>query len=384
MRVLFIARYLQSINQKKIELLSQQPGLTLWHLAPNRWQDAFNRYQLANEAKNSYVQIAQPVLNAPDIHRFIYWPPPMLIRSFKPDVIHLEEEPESLVALEINLLRRWLAPRSKLVLFTWQNLRRQLRRPVNTITRFNLQAADGIICGNRDAAEVIRTHGFKGPTIILPQLGIDPTDFASPDRSAQRTKYRLNRFTVGYFGRLVEEKGIWLLLEALEHLSTIQLLFVGQGPLFTTLQAKSTETVWQDRLILAGSLSHQATAQTLSALDTLVLPSLTRPNWKEQFGHVLIEAMAGGIPIIGSNSGAIPEVVGAAGLIFPEGDVSALRTCVLRLQSDSALRAELIAHGKVRVRDHYTHQHIAEQTYAFYQKLFASSAGPSSSRKDTS
>lgn len=369
MRVLFIARYLQRINQKKIELLSQQPGVTLWHLAPNRWHDAFNQYQLTTETKNTYQQIAHPVLNAPDIHRFIYWPPPFILRSFKPEIIHLEEEPESLVTLEINLLRRWLAPHARLVLFTWQNLQRHVNPLVSRIARFNLGATDGVLCGNQDAVAVVRAYGFKGPTLVLPQLGVDPADFDAAPRSTQRAKYHLNRFTVGYIGRLTEEKGIWPLLEALKPLSPIQLLLIGHGPLLTRLQAISAEPVWQGRLILTGSLSHAETVQALTALDAIVLPSLTRPNWKEQFGHVLIEAMASGVPLIGSNSGAIPEVVGDAGLIVPEGDVSALRASVLRLQSDPGLRTELIAKGQARVLAHYTQKQIAEQTYAFYQKL---------------
>ena len=57
----------------------------------------------------------------------------------------------------------------------------------------------------------------------------------------------------------------------------------------------------------------------LRALDALVLPSESTPLWKEQFGHVLIEAMACGVPVVGSDSGAIPEVIGEAGLLFPGG-----------------------------------------------------------------
>ena len=63
----------------------------------------------------------------------------------------------------------------------------------------------------------------------------------------------------------------------------------------------------------------------LRALDVLVLPSLTTPSWKEQFGRVLQEAMACAIPVVGSDSGEIPHVIGDAGLVTPEGDAAALR-----------------------------------------------------------
>jgi glycosyltransferase involved in cell wall biosynthesis len=107
------------------------------------------------------------------------------------------------------------------------------------------------------------------------------------------------------------------------------------------------------------------------ALDALVLPSLTRPNWKEQFGRVLVEAMACGVPVVGSDSGEIPHVVGEAGLIFPEGDVEALRDRLARLAADARFRADLAARGRARVLAHYTQARIAEATCAVYQHLLA-------------
>jgi len=371
MRVLFVARYLQTINQKKLICLSRQPGVQLWHLVPTHWHDAFNRYQAASGSKGLYEQIAHPVVNAPDIHRFMYWPVPRFIRDLSPDMIHVEEEPESLAALEFSLLRRWLAPRAKLVFFTWQNLQRRTNAVVDMIRRFNLRSADGLIGGNTDALAVARALGFRGPALVLPQLGLDPEDFSPKLRDAQRAHYQLDGFTVGYVGRLTQEKGLETLLDAIQPLADIRLMMVGNGPMLASLQEAKSAPRWGQRLTLTGSLSHAEAAQAISAFDALVLPSLTRPHWKEQFGHVLIEAMACGVPVIGSTSGAIPEVIGDAGLLFPEGNTPALQNCLLRLQADSQLRATLRARGQERILARYTHQHIAEQTAAFYQQVLS-------------
>ncbi len=89
--------------------------------------------------------------------------------------------------------------------------------------------------------------------------------------------------------------------------------------------------------------------RALAEIDTLAAPSLTQPHWKEQFGRVLIEAMACGVPVVGSDSGEIPQVVGDAGLIVPEGDVAALRAALLHLAEDSSLCERLAHAGRARV-----------------------------------
>jgi glycosyltransferase involved in cell wall biosynthesis len=101
----------------------------------------------------------------------------------------------------------------------------------------------------------------------------------------------------------------------------------------------------------------------------LVVPSRTRPNWKEQFGRVLVEAMACGVVVVGSDSGEIPHVVGEAGLIFPEGDVAALRERLVRLSGDAQLRAELAQSGRQRVLAKYTQAQVAAATFQVYQEM---------------
>lgn len=103
--------------------------------------------------------------------------------------------------------------------------------------------------------------------------------------------------------------------------------------------------------------------------DALVLPSLTRPNWKEQFGRVLVEAMATGLAVIGSDSGAIPGVLGDAGLIVPEGDAEAITGALQRLYDEAGLRQALADKGRERVLQHFTHASVAQATVDVYRSL---------------
>ncbi|HTA77328.1 MAG TPA: glycosyltransferase family 4 protein, partial [bacterium] len=104
----------------------------------------------------------------------------------------------------------------------------------------------------------------------------------------------------------------------------------------------------------------------------LVLPSLTTPKWKEQFGRVLIEAQACAVPVVGSDSGAIPEVIGKAGLIYPEGNVVQLAAKLRQLKNSKTLRKKLIQMGRKQVLGLYTNQIIADKLFKIYTAILRS------------
>ncbi|HXR65614.1 MAG TPA: glycosyltransferase family 4 protein, partial [Ktedonobacteraceae bacterium] len=91
----------------------------------------------------------------------------------------------------------------------------------------------------------------------------------------------------------------------------------------------------------------------------------------EQFGRTLAEAMACETPVIGSDSGEIPYVIGDAGLVFPEGNAQELAARVRQLLNDPQLYATLATRGRQRVLDNYTQEQIARQTYEVYQEILA-------------
>src|SRR5262249_12965257 len=128
---------------------------------------------------------------------------------------------------------------------------------------------------------------------------------------------------VGFIGRVVPEKGVDVLVDALATMDT-RLLVVGDGVARADLETRTAS--WpRGKVTFVGAALDSSVPDFLACIDVLVLPSRTTPTWAEQFGHVLIEAMAAGVPVIGSSSGAIPEVIGEAGLLFPENDARALR-----------------------------------------------------------
>jgi glycosyltransferase involved in cell wall biosynthesis len=144
---------------------------------------------------------------------------------------------------------------------------------------------------------------------------------------------------------------------------------VGNGGIQADLERQAGELGLADRVSFKPSVPSCEVPGFLSSMDALVLPSLTRPNWKEQFGRVLIEAMACGVPVVGSDSGEIPSVIGDAGLVFPEGNVAALRERLQGLMDQDSLRGELSERGRQRVLEHYTQAKVAEQYYLVYRQM---------------
>jgi glycosyltransferase involved in cell wall biosynthesis len=137
----------------------------------------------------------------------------------------------------------------------------------------------------------------------------------------------------------------------------------------SVLEEQAARLNVSERVIFKSSVPTYEAPRVLQEMDVLVLPSLTRPNWKEQFGRVLAEAMACETPVIGSDSGEIPYVIADAGLIFPEGNARELSQRVQQLLDDPMLYETLARKGRQRVLENYTQEQIARQTYKVYLEM---------------
>jgi glycosyltransferase involved in cell wall biosynthesis len=163
-----------------------------------------------------------------------------------------------------------------------------------------------------------------------------------------------------------------LLLEALAGVDAVwRLAIVGAGPERERLETLSRRLGLGGRVSFEGDIPSIRMPAFYRELDVLVLPSRSQPNWVEQFGRVLPEAMACGVPVVGSDCGEIPRVIADAGLIFSEGDARVLRECLIRLVRDAELWDSLARRGRERVLAHFTQAQIAAQTVAVYREMFA-------------
>jgi glycosyltransferase involved in cell wall biosynthesis len=364
-RILHIARFSTVPAERRVTLMATAPGFSFCLVRPRRAgpQDEVE----AVRARSRFESVTRiPMWKAGDPHRGVYRSLGMGIRRARPDLIHAEEEPDSLAALQVAAARRMLAPRARLVFFTWQNVDRSKSPAVRWVLERSLSAADAVICGNDGAVGLLRQFGFRGPTPRIPALGLDPDTFH------YRPVPRPDSFTVGFVGRLAPEKGVETLIDAVAALGApARLDIAGEGPARALLEAHAREAGLEDAARFVGTLDPDGVARFLSAIDVLVVPSRPSPVWQEQYGRVIVEAMGCGVPVIGSTSGAIPEVIGDAGLLFDDRDTGALVAHLRTLRDSPERRTQLGRRGYDHAMARHTISRQAAQIVDFYRELLA-------------
>jgi len=320
--------------------LASRPNVDLHLVMPEVWKE-FGRTITAQQSDDGFPVHRLPIWlkEAGPMKWYLHFYPALrrLLRELDPDVIHLWEEPWSIVALQAQMLRG----RAALVLEVDQNILKWLPPPFEAIRKFVLGRTDHILSRSPDATKVVRARGYSGPVTPI-GYGVDLATF-TPDivrpMKAVGAPPRL-----GYVGRLVVEKGLDDALEALARSpSAATLSIMGEGPHEAQLRQRANELGLGDRVDISGWSSPGEVATFLRGLDALLLLTRTTGEVREQFGRVIIEAQACGIPVIGSACGAIPDVVGEGGWIVPEQDPDSLSRLIGRLSGDPA---ELVARSE--------------------------------------
>jgi glycosyltransferase involved in cell wall biosynthesis len=376
MRILLISHTCQSITegQPKAHALAALADVTLRVLVPDRWH-RYGQWRSAQPPERATFEYQVAKVRLPwagPAQTYLHSYPCLagVLRQFQPDVIDLWEEPWSLVSVQACRLRRKILPRARIVSETEQNIDKHLPFPFERFRSYTLANADFAVGRSTEAVEVIRRKGFRGPAETVPN-GVDAELFRPMDRENCRRQLGLSGFVVGYVGRMVEEKGVLDLLHAVRLCpADVNMIAAGDGPLRRQL-ADSL-----DRIRVLPALPLAELPSLMNAMDVLVLSSQTTKSWKEQFGRVVIEAHACGTPVIGSNSGAIAEVVGAGGLVVPEKNPPALAAAIMQLRDDPLRRQKLGEAGRGQALAHCTWERVAQRMHDIYRRVLSSEVEP--------
>jgi len=337
-------------------------GVDLHLVTAQRWNEggADVAFEVGDDA---FVEAARTLGRHP--YRFVYDPRPIWseVRRLRPDVIDCHEEPASLAALEVLLVRRLARSKAPIIFYGAQNIEKRFPPPFRWIERWALRSASGVYCCNAEAGEIFRRKGFRGILSVM-GLGVDLDRFAPSGAPPLGETIR-----IGYVGRLEWRKGVHVLIEALSRLpDRFELHVHGTGPDADRLRHHATAHGVVDRVHFHGFTGQDELPDVYRSFHMVGVPSQTTRRWVEQFGRVVVEALACGVPTIVSDSGSLPEVVGDAGIVVPAEDVSAWAEAFASLAADEARLDRLRRAGPVHAQ-RYTWQAIARLHRELYEQV---------------
>lgn len=339
-------------NQRLWAEVARQPDVELTLIAPSRWHSSLQgplQFAALPEMQKSALPIR------------VYWPGRLHLHTYSdlgpqmtesvPDVVYLDEDPQSLVAAQVLSIQAIMDFR--LIITLKQNLLKHYPLPFSWIEKRTYRLANCATATSAECLAVAQAKGFHKPVEVI-GYPIDTEAFRPNGRSDEPVRLR-----VGFAGRLVPEKGVSDLIEAVaiaQRQAALSLSVVGTGPERARLEEQALRQLEPNSCVFWDCLPPESMPEWYRSLDLLVLPSLTASGWKEQFGRVLGEAMACQVPVIGSSSGFIPEFIDSAGggLIYPEGDVAALAAAIVTLAGDATLREQLGRQGRAGIERDYS------------------------------
>jgi len=293
-----------------------------------------------------------------------------VIKNIRPDIIQVWSGPTAELLFQVVWLKVRAWRKAKVVFYGFDNLPIRLGRISRLKWRTIWTQVAGGLEADSEGVKNIRRAGFSGPVERI-FWGV-PTDIFRPmDKLELKQDLKLEYdHIVGHVGRLVPEKGSMVLLAAMRNLpSTVHCLIIGSGPMRVELELWSGLPDLSGRIHLFDAMKPEVLAKYMNCMDVLAVPSLTSSYWKEQYGRVIGEAMACGVPVVGSDSGAIPQVISSAGLIVPEGNARALAEALQKAIFDQKVRADLIQRGLERAEQELSVEAMSQQLLGFYNRI---------------
>ncbi|GAC1519824.1 MAG: glycosyltransferase family 4 protein [Thermoleophilaceae bacterium] len=323
---------------------------------PSRFRYRVARHWIGEERTGHMASIAY----APGAWRD--WP------RARPDVVHLTSEPSYLSSAQAIFLRdrRW--PGVPITHYAAQNVETRFPWPFPALERRAYRRIDHALPITTAALSVLRAKGYEGAARIVP-LGVDRRLFAPASSAAD------GPFTVGFVGRLEPHKGIADLLEAVRDTQS-RLLIAGDGSLRPMVEAESrsrpnevTHIRWTSHRELPALLQrmHVLALPSIEVVQRNVLPWVGVPL-REQFGRVLVEAMACGVPCVATRVGEVAEVVAGGGRLVEPGRPDQLGRAFAEIRDDPELAGHLRRAALERAAT-FDWEHIAAEVHAVWREL---------------
>ena len=243
---------------------------------------------------------------------------------------------------------------------------------VGLVWRLVLRKADLVTVISNYLGDLARKYGYKGPIELVPNAvdtgRFSPSNFQGSTLEGRRELgIKEEDVVLITTSRLVKKNAVGDIIEALKFLpNEVKLLIAGTGPLESKLKLVTSRQSLDARVRFLGQIDHSDLPKYLHVSDIFVRPSLS-----EGLGNSFLEAMAAGLPIIGTPVGGIPDFLrdGETGLFCQVANPKSIAGKVKLLISDLSLRSKLIENSRRLVFEKYNWDRIAAQTRTIFRKL---------------
>lgn len=349
--------------------LSKREGIELELITPKYWDHLGGKNE---DIKEKFQVYRATTFGTGSVPLFAF--DPLVIKKalheFKPDIVDVHEEPYSVSGYECVLLSQLYAPDAACVFYSAQNILKRYPPPFCWTEQYVFKHSFGAYPCSEGVQTVLETKGFARNSAVIP-LGVD-LDLYTSVGSNKRADYQIEngQFVIGYFGRIESYKGIQYLVEAVARNKEAnwRLLVVGSGPYDAELRTLASNLAVSERIIWTGPVAGTEVPAYMRSCDLIAVPSLTTRTWKEQFGRIIVESMACGVPCVAFDSGSLPEVVSDAGLVVAEGNAAELTQAIDRVATDPVLKKTLRERGLERARREYSWGKVAQLMHDMYDR----------------
>jgi glycosyltransferase involved in cell wall biosynthesis len=344
-------------------LLRSRHGYDVHLVSPARWPEGGSMVEAADDLDVPLHIVGTRGRRHPILFWYAHAALRRVLREVRPHIVDIHEEPYSLAAAAALSAVATEVPTARICIYTAQNILKRYPAPFRALESRALRLAAAAYPCSTEAGYVLRSKGFAGSVHVLP-LGVS---LRSTFPRAQNT----GRLRVGFVGRLEAYKGGELAIRAFAEAAIgvdAVLEIVGAGPQRSELEEWAARLEVTSRVMFAGAVSQEEALRRIASYDVLLVPSVTTPSWKEQFGRVPAQALEAGTPVIASDSGSLRQVLGGCGVLVREGDIADLTEKLGALLRDPVRRQELSDRGRQHAVEAFSWEAVVDGCDSMYRE----------------
>ncbi len=357
--------------QNLIESLALVSKYQYTLITPKTWPEGTKKPIKAESFPNNhFLHLKLPILFS-GISKHYYPTLSFYLKKLKPNLIDVIEEANALVTYQVYLY----AKKNKIpYLFnSAENTSKKQTFFLKWIEKKIFNTSKGAIFRNTITASLLEKRGFEKKSVCIGN-GIDNKCFLKKNQILLRKQFQFStkQKIIGFVGRLVEEKGILLLIDVFKKLSLkideLHLMIIGDGNLLNLIKKKLSKEIMDKKITLSKQVPHKKLVDFYNLMDILVVPSLIKSWWQEPFGRIIIEAMACECLVLGSSSGHIPKLIQEKKMLFKAGNALDLQKKILTILNHQNQYLTLKKKNRLLVKEYFW-KNLAKKRIHFYKNF---------------